>query len=119
MKKTVKLLMCVLLISVLSACGITQSTSDELQSQKWNVVATNGESYTAQFAEDTVSFGLGIWNIGMGYSIDGDTLTLIKEDDNETYTYEISKEGKEFKFTAADDKTHEKYGHMTLSPAKE
>lgn len=117
MKKLIQLVLFMVLLVILAACSSSQSITDDLQSQKWNVVSTNGESYTAQFGQDTVTFGLGIFNLGMDYTVDGDILNLIKED--ETYTYEVSKEGKEFKFTAADDKTHDKYGHLTLSPAKE
>lgn len=54
MKKTIYILLIVTVVLGLSACG--KNTADDLQSKKWNVVATNGEAYTAEFNSDTVSF---------------------------------------------------------------
>lgn len=105
-----------LVVLALAACSSEKSVTDDLQAQKWNVVATNGETYTAEFGQDTVSFTMGFFSLGMLYSIDGDVINLTKEDD--TYAYEIVKDGKEYKFTALNDETKDKFGDLTLSPAK-
>ena len=56
MKKIVVLLFTVFTIFTLSACGT--SVHEDLQENEWNVVATNGEAYTADFHADTVTFQL-------------------------------------------------------------
>ncbi|GIN69546.1 hypothetical protein J14TS2_00210 [Bacillus sp. J14TS2] len=55
MKKFIPLL---LLFAMLAGCG-SKNIANDLQAEKWNVVATNGESYTGEFRQDTVSFKMG------------------------------------------------------------
>ena len=104
-----------LVVLTLAACG-EKSISEDLQSQKWNVVATNGENYTAEFGQDTVTFAMPIFSLGMAYEINENIVEMMKED--EIFKYEISKNGDEYKFVAQDDKTKDKFGDLTLSPAK-
>ncbi|MDQ0227336.1 hypothetical protein [Metabacillus niabensis] len=47
-RNTFHVLLIVTAVVGLNACGAKDPVS-ELQSKKWNVVATNGESYTAEF----------------------------------------------------------------------
>ncbi|MBU8791572.1 hypothetical protein [Oceanobacillus caeni] len=115
-----KILLVIFSLLILVACGngvSGESLSEDLQSKKWNVVATNGESYTAEFAQDTVSFQMGFFTLGMHYELDGNTIILTEED--KTYSYEIKKENEEYKFTASTAETRDKFGDLTLSPAKE
>lgn len=104
-----------LVVLALAACG-EKSISEDLQNQKWNVVATNGETYTAEFGSETVTFAMPIFSLGMGYKISENEIKLLKDD--EQFVYEISKNGDEYKFVAQDDKTKDKFGDLTLSPAK-
>ncbi|AYV69162.1 hypothetical protein C2I06_21220 [Niallia circulans] len=105
MKKFISL---IALLLVLTACG-SGNVGDNLQSKKWNVVSSNGESYTAEFSKDTVSFQKGAFTLGMTYEIDDNTITLERKED--TYTFEFEKVGDEYKSTAVDDETNNTSGY--------
>lgn len=116
MKKIMYVVLLIISVIGLSACSSEKSISEDLQSVKWNVVATNGENYTAEFGQDTVTFTMPIFSLGMAYEINEDVVELMKED--EIFAYEISKNGDEYKFVAMDSKTKDKFGDLTLSPVK-
>lgn len=113
MKKFISL---VALLLVLTACG-GGNLSDDLQSKKWNIVSSNGEAYTGEFSEDTVTFVKGAFTLGMTYQIEEDTITLERKED--VYRFEFEKSGDEYIFTSLDDTTKNTSGDLTLSPAKE
>lgn len=117
MKNVFYVLLMAIAVLGLTACGGTKTISD-LQSQKWNVVATNGESYTAEFSENTVAFKMGSFARGFTYTIDNDEITL-EEDGEEPLVFEITKNGDEYNFKTTTDADKEKYGDLTLSPSKE
>lgn len=104
-----------LLLLLLTGCG-SKNIANDLKSTKWNVVSTNGETYTAEFNQDTVSFQMGILSLGMFYEIDKNVITLTKEE--KTYSYEVENDKNEYKFTAANDDTKDVFGDLTLSPVK-
>ncbi|MDN6292224.1 MAG: hypothetical protein L0J35_04035, partial [Tetragenococcus halophilus] len=68
MKKTIKGLF-ILLFSITLA-GCSQSVQNELQENNWNVVSTNGEAYTAEFGESTVTFTSNFFQRGFSYTVD-------------------------------------------------
>lgn len=103
------------IIILLSACG--RNAEEDLKSNIWNVVATNGEAYTAEFASDTVTFKMAEFlTVGMGYEINGDEITLIEEETNEEHAFTIEKNKQEYKFIAKTDEVRERFGDLTLSP---
>ena len=104
----------VLIVMSLAACG--KNTSEELQSKKWNVVATNGESYTAEFGTDTATFKLGMFTVGMNYKIDGDEFSMTGKEKG-PYIYTVKKDGKEYRFEAKNSETKDRFGDLTLSPS--
>ncbi|MFJ7934392.1 hypothetical protein [Sporosarcina sp. NPDC096371] len=116
MKKAIYLLLMVVSIIGLSACG--KNAQDDLQAHRWNVVSTNGEAYTAEFNKSTVSFAAGSFSRGFTYKIDNGKISL-EEDEKEPVIFEVEKDGKEYKFTAASDDVKKQYGDLTLSPSKE
>lgn len=114
MKKFISL---IALLLVLTACG-SGNIGDNLQSKKWNVVATNGEAYTAEFGEDTVSFKMGAFTKGFTYEISEGEI-ILKEDGKESIVFEIEKDGDEYNFKATTETIKDKFGDLTLSPVKE
>ncbi|MEJ9129498.1 hypothetical protein P4408_08300 [Bacillus thuringiensis] len=116
MKKILSLFMGIALLFVLGACG--KDTAGDLESTKWNVVATNGESYTAEFSKNTVSFKMGSFARGFSYKINDSEISL-EEDGKQPVTFEISKDGDEYKFKATNSAIKKKFGDLTLSPSKE
>lgn len=116
-RKTFYVLLIVTAVLALNACGAKDPVSD-LQSKKWNVVATNGESYTAEFGENTVSFKMGSFTKGFTYKINKNEISL-EEDGEEPLVYEVKKNGNEYNFKATTETIKEKTGDLTLSPSKE
>jgi hypothetical protein len=116
LKNITHTLLIILVLIGLSACG--NNPSDDLQSQKWNVVATNGESYTAEFGESTVSFKMGSLSRGFTYEINDNEISLI-EAEKDPIVFEMEKEGDEYIFTATTESVEEQFGDLTLSPTKE
>lgn len=123
MKKRINLLVLLSLSFILVACG--QSYHEQLQANDWQVVSTNGESYTASFQNDTViTTVIGI-EMGQPYSIDEekDQISFYKADNSEeetvASTYNISQEGDEINFISANDETKEQYGDLTLYPIED
>ncbi|WP_051748621.1 hypothetical protein [Terribacillus saccharophilus] len=117
MKKTIISCFAFFTIFLLTACGA--STQDNLQSQKWNVVATNGEAYTASFGQDTITFTFAGISMGFSYSIDGDVLTMERQDSDEgPISFNIEKNSDEYTFTAQTEDVKDQYGDLTLSEAK-
>lgn len=105
-----------ILTLLLTACG--GNFEKKLSSNIWNVVATNGEAYTAEFAEDTATFKMGEFHtVGMHYEINGDKITLIDEEQQE-HVFKIEKKKKEYIFEATTDEVKERFGDLTLSPKK-
>lgn len=115
-RKIIYVLLNVTAVLGLSACGKDQV--DDLQSKKWNVVATNGESYTAEFSKDTVSFKMGSFSRGFTYKVNKDEISL-EEDGEDPVVFEIKKDGDEYNFKATTEAIKEQYGDLTLSPSKE
>ena len=104
-----------LIVTLLTACGV--DTEENLKSNTWNVVATNGEAYTAEFANDTATFKMGEFlTVGMHYEINDDEITLREE--QEEHTFIIEKNEEEYLFKAKTDEVKERFGDLTLSPLK-
>ena len=117
MKKIIGLSL--LIVTLLTACGV--DTEENLKSNTWNVVATNGEAYTAEFANDTATFKMGEFlTVGMHYEINDDEITLIEEEQEgqEEHTFIIEKNKEEYLFKAKTDEVKERFGDLTLSPLK-
>lgn len=115
MKKILLSLFTLIALTTLVGCG-TNIQSD-LQSKEWNVVSTNGESYTAQFGESTVTFEMLSFQFGNNYSIEDNKITIQESEGEKTpVTFEITKNENDYQFktTTAEDK--EQYGNLTLSP---
>lgn len=109
------IILLVLAVVNLVACG--KNTTEELQSKKWNVVATNGESYTAEFGNETATFNLGMFKVGMGYKIDGEEFSMTDKEKG-PYLFTIKKDGEEYKFEAKNSDTEKRFGNLNLSPSK-
>lgn len=116
MKKIINVLLIITVILGLSACG--KNPTDDLQSKKWNVVATNGESYTAEFGKNTVSFKMGSFTRGFSYTINNDEISL-EDGKEEPIVFELKKDGDEYIFKATTEAIKDKFGDLTLSPSKE
>lgn len=117
MKKTIKGIF--ILIFSITLTGCSQSIQDELQADNWNVVSTNGEAYTAEFGESTVTFTSNLFQRGFSYKIDeeAENITLNEPDtEDEPITFSIDKNDNNFKLTAIIDEVKETYGDLTLSP---
>lgn len=105
-----------LIVTLLTACGV--NAEKNLKSNMWNVVATNGEAYTAEFADDTATFKMGEFlTVGMHYEIKDNEITLIDEE-QEKHTFIIEKSKEEYIFKAKTDEVKERFGDLTLSPIK-
>ncbi len=116
LKRFIYVLLIVIAVFGLSACG--KNPSDDLQSKKWNVVATNGESYTAEFGKNAVSFKMGSFTRGFTYKINKDEISL-EEGEEEPILFELKKDGDEYIFKATTEAIKDKFGDLTLSPSKE
>lgn len=95
MKKTVLSLITIIVLLVLVGCSGTTNTQEDLQSKKWNVVTTQGQSYTMEFGESTITteaFGI---TQGSNYSIKDNQFLLsdLKEADGEKTVFDIEKDG--------------------------
>lgn len=113
MKKFISL---VFIVILLTSCGI--NFEKNLKSGIWNVVATNGEAYTAEFADDTATFKLGEFlTIGMHYKINDNEIILIDEEQEE-HTFIVEENKNEYIFKAKTDEVKERFGDLTLSPKK-
>lgn len=115
MKKYITMILAIVMLLVLSACG--KSMTDDLQSKKWNLVSDKGSSAVAEFGKDTVTFDIGMMNVGYDYKIEDGKLTL--EDEKGVSVFEIKKDGDEYKLKSADEETKNSFGDLTLSPSKE
>lgn len=118
MKKTIRGIILILSVVFLTACGNT-SYHEKLQKKDWQVVSSSGESYTAKFASDTVSFSTNIFSLGFNYEIKEDNIIKLKEtdDNDDVRTFEISEKAEdELFFEAQDEETLEATGNLTLSP---
>ena len=120
MKKTVLSLITIIVLLVLVGCSGTTNTQEDLQSKKWNVVTTQGQSYTMEFEESTITteaFGI---TQGSNYSIKDNQFLLsdLKEADGEKTVFDIEKDGDDYKFIGTTEEIKEVVGDLTLSPAK-
>ena len=100
----------------MSGCGT--SMHEDLQANDWNVVSTNGEAYTATFAENTVTFDLQILSLGFHYDVDeeNDRITLKEDTESDDLIFDVEKASNEYTFTAQDEEVYEQYGNLSLSP---
>ena len=108
-----------ILLFTFTLVGCNPSVQDELQANNWNVVSTNGEAYTADFGERTVTFDTNLFQRGFNYSIDKDeeNITLNEPDtDEEPITFSITKNENSYIFKVITDEVKESYGDLTLSP---
>lgn len=105
------------IITLITLGGCSTDIKSDLQSKEWNVVSTNGEAYSAEFGENTVSFILGgDFRIGFNYEIVEDELALTQEEDEEPVVFKTEKNNDEYTFKAIGDEVKEQYGDLTLSP---
>lgn len=101
---------------MLSGCG--ENVEEDLKSNIWNVVSTNGQAYTAEFGNNTAIFKYAdILSFGVEYEIEGNEITIIDEKQN-VYTFIIEKNKNEYIFKADNDDAKEDIGDLTLSPKK-
>ena len=112
-KRTIYFLLMIISISVLSACG--KSIEDNLQSNNWDIVSTNGESYTGNFHQSTVSFNNGFMSRGFSYEIEDNTI-ILKEDGEKPVTFEINEDDDEYIFKSTTKAIKEQFGDLTLTP---
>jgi len=120
LKKGIGLIFTIFTVFTLSACG--SSIHEELQSTNWQVVSTNGESYTADFSEDTVSFDLQIAQLGFSYQInenDDNNQITMTDDNSEPLVFNIEENNNEYSFVAQSEEVKEQYGDLTLTPIEE
>lgn len=120
LKKGIGLIFTVFMLFTLSACST--SIHENLQSTNWQVVSTNGESYTADFSEDTVSFDLQIAQLGFNYQIeetDNSNQITMTNDNSEPLVFNIEKNNDEYSFTAQSEEVKDQYGDLTLTPMEE
>lgn len=118
MKKVINGIILIFSIFMLGACSNT-NIQEELQKNQWNVVSTNGESYIADFGQDTVSFDLTITKLGFSYSIneENNTFTMTQQGkDKEPQVFNITKNEDEYIFKSDNEETKEQYGDLTLRP---
>jgi len=120
LKKGIGLIFTVFMLFTLSACST--SIQENLQSTNWQVVSTNGEAYTADFSEDTVSFDLQISQVGFNYQVeetDNSNQITMTNDNSEPLVFNIEKNNDEYTFTAQSEEVKEQYGDLTLTPMEE
>jgi len=116
MKKVTGTIFTIFTIFILSGCG--SSIHEDLQANNWNVVSTNGEAYTADFSESTVTFDLQVFNLGFQYDVDeeANTITLKEDTESDDLMFDVEKADDEYTFTAQDEEVYEQYGNLSLSP---
>jgi len=119
MKKIVRTIFTIFTVFILSACG--SSIHEDLQANDWNVVSTNGEAYTANFSEDTVTFDLQVFSLGFQYDIneENETITLVEDNQSDSLIFDVEKSNDEYSFTAQEEEVYEQYGDLTLSPIQD
>jgi len=115
-RKRIYILLIAIVVLGLSACS--NNSEEDLQSKKWNVDATNGESYTAEFGKDTVSFKMGSLTRGFTYKISDDEISL-EANGEEPIVFEVEKDGDEYFFKATTEAIRDQFGDLTLSPNKD
>lgn len=116
MKKISVLVMAIVLLFALGACG-NKDVADDLRSQKWTFVNDKGDAGKAEFGKDTAKFDIGMaMNVGFDCKFEDDKITLVNP--KSTLTYDIEKDGKEYKFKSANQETKKNGGDLTLSPSK-
>lgn len=118
LKKNILIIFTILIVFILQGCS--KSIHETLQANDWQVVSTNGESYTGSFSTDTASFDVTLMQVGFQYALeekDGKTIINMTHDENDKPSFEIVKGDKgELKFIATNDTTFDQYGDLTLSP---
>ena len=107
MKKIISAI--ILSVTFIGLVGCAKNTESSLQANKWNVVSSDGSSFTAEFGEDTVKFENVFRTRGLKYQV---------KDDRVEVSYTIKKNGNEYKFKSNDDTTKDEFGDLTLSKAK-
>jgi len=119
LKKGIGLIFTVFMLFTLSACST--SIHENLQSTNWQVVSTNGESYTADFSEDTVSFDL-LVQVGFNYQVeetDNSNQITMTNDNRGSLVFDIEEHNDGYIFTAQSEEVKEQYGDLTLTPMEE
>lgn len=108
---------CAVAAVALTSCS---GVHDDLQSQTWSVVSTNGEAYDANFNERTVSYSWPSGSRGFSYSIDDNVITMEEQDrDDGPIHFDIDQEGDDYVFTPQTQEVADQYGTMTLSPTED
>lgn len=123
-KNIFRVIFTILTIFTVSACSnesseetLDDTIKEELQSNTWNVVSTNGDAYTADFSDNTVTLDFNIIKSGLSYEIKDSVATLTEEDsDFGPWKFEVSKNNDDFEFKANDESTKDRMGDLTLSP---
>lgn len=117
MTKWIKSVLTIFIIALIAGCSSEGNIKENLQENNWNVVSTTGESYTANFASDTVTFEMGGFRRGFSYNIEDNVITLEEQDsDDEPITFSIEENEDEYIFTTEDEEVREQFGNLTLSP---
>lgn len=108
------------LISLAVLGGCSTDIQSDLQSKEWSVVSTNGDVYTAQFGEDTVTFEMLGFQAGNNYTIEDNQITIQGSDGEKApVTFEINQNEKDYQFETITTDAKEQYGDLTLSPIEE
>lgn len=116
MKKITKIIVLFIGVFFLTACG-KPDFHKKLQENDWQVVSTNGESYSARFASDTVSFDSTFLSKGYEYVIDEDDKITLKKDGKDEEIFIITEKAEnELYFEADTEETLEDIGNLTLTP---
>ena len=118
--KHIKLRVLAIISLVVVACigcsACSPNVESQLQKNNWTVVSDNGESYTAEFSENTASFSNQFLTRGFSYKIKDGILTM--KDKSDTAVYKIIQKGNQFKFKAKNSHTEKQFGNLTLSQKK-
>ena len=103
-------------ISLVVLGGCSTDVQSDLQSKEWNVVSTNGDAYTAQFGEDTVTFEMLGFQLGYTYNIEGEKITFQENGEKDSFTFEIAKNEDDYLLKSVNKSEKEENGDLTLSP---
>lgn len=114
MKNVLFILLTLIALITLEGCG-TDIQSD-LQSKEWNVVSTNGEAYTAQFGEETVTFEMLGFQLGYTYKIVDNVITFQENGEEESFSFEVTENEDDYQLKAANEDVKKENGDLTLSP---
>lgn len=115
MKKVLLGFITMIALGVLGGCST--DVQSKLQSKEWNVVSTNGDAYTAQFGEDTVTFEMLGFQAGNDYTIEDNQITIQGSDGEKApVTFEITQNENDYQFKTTTTEAKEQYGDLTLSP---